>query len=101
MDKIKTCAYCSNSRTYEMTEEDEWDLNFCYDDENDLSAKSIFLSEDKQFDIMVVSGAREPQRLEFRHWNKNAQMWFVYNTIHLKRCINCGREITEYPEFKE
>lgn len=99
MSKMKTCDYCSNSRTYEMTEEDEWDLNFCYDDEHDLFAKSIFISEDKQFDIMVVSGAGKPQRLEFRHWNKDAQRWFVYNTIYLKRCINCGREITEYPEF--
>lgn len=99
MSKIKTCDYCSNCRTYEMTEEDEWDLNFCYDDEHDLSARSIFISEDKQFDIMVVSGAGEPQRLEFRHWNKEAQRWIVYNTIYLKRCINCGREITEYPEF--
>lgn len=99
MSKMKTCEYCSNCRTYEMTEEDEWDLNFCYDDEHDLSARSIFLSKDKQFDIMVVSGAGEPQRLEFRHWNKEAQRWIVYNTIYLKRCINCGREITEYPEF--
>lgn len=98
---MRTCDYCSNCRTYEMTEEDEWDLNFCYDDENDLSANSIFRSEDKQFDIMVVSGAGEPQRLEFRHWNKKAQRWIVYNTIYLKRCINCGREITEYPEFIE
>ena len=101
MSKMKTCEYCSNCRTYEMTEEDEWDLNFCYDDEHDLSARSIFLSKDKQFDIMVVSGAGEPQRLEFRHWNKKAQRWIVYNTIYLKRCINCGREITEYPEFIE
>lgn len=99
MSKIKTCDYCSNCRIYEMTEKDEWDLNFCYDDEHDLSARSIFISEDKQFDIMVVSGAGKPQRLEFRHWNKEAQRWFVYNTIYLKRCINCGREITEYPEF--
>lgn len=99
MSKIKTCDYCSNCRIYEMTEEDELDLNFCYDDERDLSARSIFISEDKQFDIMVVSGAGEPQRLEFRHWNKEAQRWIVYNTIYLKRCINCGREITEYPEF--
>lgn len=99
MSKIKTCDYCSNCRIYEMTEEDELDSNFCYDDEHDLSARSIFMSEDKQFDIMVVSGAGEPQRLEFRHWNKDAQRWFVCNTIYLKRCINCGREITEYPEF--
>ena len=99
MSKMKTCDYCSNSRTYEMTEEDEWDLNFCYDDEHDLSARSIFISEDKQFDIMVVSGAGEPQRLEFRHWNKEAQRWFVYDIKYLKHCINCGREITEYPEF--
>lgn len=97
--KMKTCDYCSNCRTYEMTEEDEWDLNFCYDDEHDLSARSIFISEDKQFDIMVVSGAGEPQRLEFRHWNKEAQRWFVYDIKYLKHCINCGREITEYPEF--
>ena len=96
---MKTCDYCSNCRTYEMTEEDEWDLNFCYDDEHDLSARSIFISEDKQFDIMVVSGAGEPQRLEFRHWNKEAQRWFVYDIKYLKHCINCGREITEYPEF--
>lgn len=101
MSKMKACEYCSNCRTYEMTEEDEWDLNFCYDDEHDLSARSIFLSKDKQFDIMVVSGAGEPQRLEFRHWNKDAQRWFVYNTIYLKRCINCGREIAEYPEFMD
>ena len=101
MDKVETCDYCSNCRTYEMIEEDKWDLNFCYDDEHDLSARSIFISENKQFDIMVVSGAGEPQRLEFRHWNKDAQRWFVYNTIHLKHCINCGREIMEYPEFME
>ena len=98
---MKTCDYCSNCRTYEMTEKDELDLNFCYDDEHDLSARSIFRSEDKQFDIMVVSGAGEPQRLEFRHWNKDTQRWIVYNTVYLKRCINCGREITEYPEFMD
>ncbi len=99
-DKIKTCNYCSNSRTYTLTDEEELDSNFCFDDDTDYSSQVFFVSEDKNHRIMHTIGDGKPPRLEFEFWNNNFKRWDTYDIKFLKFCFNCGRKIIEYPEFK-
>ena len=81
------CSGCYNSR---------FDYNLT--DENDYLISSIGDSEDN-YRMLYCSGNGQPPRILFDKWSEERKQWVTVGEYFPKHCPECGRGITEYPEF--